>query len=336
MLADTRYNEFVVIAVLAVLVSMIGCGGQDKIDDLSDQRFEDQREAVSLYVDAVMLTEINDNDKAIQKLESAIELDPKFALAYSLKGDLYQAIADYDKSADAYEIATELDPWSFKDFFSLGKVAQIMDQFARAIRAYVTACELEPRHYESHINAAKCYFEVEDLDKAMEYGTIAKDLNPDASDADLLFGDVFEAREDHDNAIIAYRRALELEGNKPRVMVPLAVAYLRTNRLEAGKELLASAIEIDPTYAMAHQYMGFAHLKLKAVDEAIVSYQTAAQLEPGDWMALKGLGVAYMLKASVAQDDSYKAKGLAQWEKSLEIEPGQPELRKMYSKYTSQ
>ena len=336
MFTVTRYNELVVIAVLAVLVSIMGCGGQDKIEDLSDQRFDDQKQAVSLYVDATMFAENNDNDKAIEILESVIELDPKFALAYSLKGDLCQASEEYGESADAYEMATELDPWSFKDFYNLGKVTQMTDQFGRAIRAYVTACELEPRHYESRINAAKCYFEVDDMDKAMEYGTIAKDLNPDAADADLLFGDVFKARQDHDNAIVAYRRALELEGNKPRVMVPLAVVYLVTNRLEEGKKLLGAAIEIDPTYAIAHQHMGYAHLKQKAVDRAIASYETAAKLQPGDWKALKGLGVAYMLKAAVAKDDAYKAKGLALWEKSLEIKPDQPELRKMYSKYTSQ
>ena len=334
MFSGTRHNGFVVTVSLAAMLAFVGCSLQHETEKIVDQQLDSQRQAVSLYVDAMMLNELNDNDKAIQKLDAAIGLDPRFALAYSLKGDIYQANEEYAKSADAYEVATELDPWSFKDFFSLGKVAQIMNQFARSIRAYVTACELEPQHYEAHINVAKCYYQVDDFQKAMEYGTIAKGLNPDAADADLLFGDVFEAQEEHDKAIIAYRRALELEGNKPKVMVPLAVAYLRTNRLEAGKELLLSAIEIEPNHAMAHQYLGFAYLRLKAVDDAIASYQRAVQIDPVDWMARKGLGVAYMLKAEVAKDETFTAKGLAQWQRSLEIRPGQPELREMYARYT--
>ncbi len=316
------------------MLAFVGCSSQQETTSVVDQQLDSQRQAVSLYVDAMMLNELNDNDKAIQKLEAAINLDPRFALAYSLKGDIHQASEDYEKSADAYEAATELDPWSFKDFFSLGKVTQIMNQFARSIRAYVTACELEPQHYEAHINVAKCYYQVDDFQKAMEYGTIAKGLNPDAADPDLLFGDVFEAQEEHDKAIIAYRRALELEGNKPKVMVPLAVAYLRTNRFEAGKELLLAAIEIEPNHSMAHKYLGFAYVSVWAIDDAIASYQRAVQIDPVDWAARTGLGVAYMRKADVSKDDSFTAKGLAQWQRSLEIRPGQPGLREMYAKYT--
>jgi tetratricopeptide (TPR) repeat protein len=85
---------------------------------------------------------------------------------------------------------------------------------------------------------------------------------------------------------------------------------------------------------MAHQYLGFTHLRLKAVDEAIASYETAVGLDPVDWTARKGLGVAYMMKASAAGDDSFIDKGLSQWQRSLEIRPGQPELKEWFAKYT--
>ena len=125
-----------------------------------------QEQAVSLYVDAMMLNDLNEHEKAIEKLNAAVLLDPEFALAYSMKGDIYQKLQQYEKSAEAYEAATTMDPWSFKDFFNLGKVTQVMKQWTRAIKAYVRACELEPQHYEAHISAAKCYYETEDYEQA--------------------------------------------------------------------------------------------------------------------------------------------------------------------------
>lgn len=327
-------NRYAAIAVLAIMTLMAGCSEQMK--DTSYQNLDQQRKAVSLYVDATMLNEINDREKAIQKLDEAIQLDPEFTLAFSLKGDIYQAGEQFDESATAYEAATVLDPWSFKDFFNLGKVTQVMQQFTRSIRAYVTACELEPRHYQSHMNVARCYYQVEDFQKAMEYGTKAKQLEPTAADPDLLFGDIFEAKEDHDNAVVAYRRALELEGNTPRIMVPLAVTYLRTERYEAGKELLNSAIKIDPENEMAYQYLGWVQLKLKEHDKAIASYEKAVSIAPGDWAVKKGLGVAYIFKFVNTNDPALKEKALEQWRKSLEIEPDQPDLRKKYEQYSSQ
>ena len=335
MFAGTRNNRYAAMAVLAVVTLMAGCGRpvqQDTAKPL-DRGLDDQREAVSLYVDAKMLNEIDERHKAIQKLEAAIQLDPKFALAFSLKGDIYQQGEQYDQSAESYEVATELDPWSFKDFFNLGKVTQIMEQFARSIRAYVTACELEPRHYQAHINVAKCYYQVEDMDKAMEYGTKAKQLNPTAADPDLLFGDIFESQQNHTKAVVAYRRALELEGNTPRVMVPLAVTYLRTERYEAGMELLDSALKIDPQNTIAHQYSGWTYLKLKQFDRAIASYEKAVKIAPGDWATRKGLGVAYIIKAKSTKDNNLKDKALEQWKKSMIIKPDQPDLIEQYDYY---
>src|SRR5210317_753460 len=80
-----------------------------------------EEQAVSLYVDAMMLNDLNEHEEAIRKLNNALALDPTFAMAYSLKGDILQGLEEYEDSADAYEQATLHDPFSFKDFFNLGK-----------------------------------------------------------------------------------------------------------------------------------------------------------------------------------------------------------------------
>lgn len=288
-----------------------------------------------MYVDAMMLNDLNEREEAIRKLNQALELDPQFSLAYSLKGDILQGMEQYENSANAYEQATIYDPWSFKDFFNLGKVAQIIKQFARAAKAYVSACTLDPRHYPAHLGAAQCFYELKEYDNSLTYAQKAKDLDPNQADPELLLGDLFEAQKDHLQAINSYRRALELEGNKPEVMIALARAYLRSGRYTSAKELLTDVIALDPQNSIAYQYMGFAQLKLKEMDLAVESYRKAVEVNENDWMAHKGLGVAYMLIAMKDQNGAkMQALAIEQWTISLQIKPDQPKLQELLDRYS--
>lgn len=298
---------------------------------------QDKRDqAVSMYVDAMMLNDLNDRELALRKLNSALELDPTFAMAYSLKGDILQGMEKYEDSANAYEQATVNDPWSFKDFFNLGKVSQIIKQWARAAKAYVAACRLEPKHYPAHLGAAQCYYELKDYDNSMAYAEKAKILDPNQVDPELLLGDLYEAKQDHLQAINAYRRALELQGNDPSVMIALARVYLQSGRYSSAKELLTDVISMEESNCMAYQYLGFAQLRLKENAEAIDSYRKAVDADENDWMARKGLGVAYMLMAIKEQgSEAEKQQALAveQWTISLQIKPDQPKLRDLIQRY---
>ncbi len=141
-----------------------------------------KQQAVDLYVDAVMLKELDENEMAVEKLESAIKLNKSFSLAYSLLGEIYQEIKDYEKSAASYENATRLNPWSFKDYFNLGRVYQIMKKFAQAVKAYAKACELEPDHLEAHVGAAESYYEIEDYNNALAAAEQAEQIDPNVSE----------------------------------------------------------------------------------------------------------------------------------------------------------
>lgn len=295
---------------------------------------DQQDKAVSMYVDAMMLNDLNEREEALRKLNYAIELNPKFALAYSLKGDILQEMEKYEDSANAYEQATINDPWSFRDFFNLGKVCQVIQQWARAAKAYVSACTLDPKHYPAHLAAAQCYYELKDYDSSLPYAEKAKMLEPTQPDPELLLGDLYEAKQDHLEAINAYRRALELKGNDPEIMVALARTYLRSGRYSSAKELLTDVISMDPKNSIAYQYLGFAQLRLKETTEAVESYRQAVNADETDWMARKGLGVAYMLLAMKGQDgERLQALAVEQWNISLQIKPDQPKLRELVQRY---
>ena len=318
-----------------VLLFSAGCGRKEQ--------------AVDLYVDAVMLKELEESEMAIESLNSAVQLNKRFSLAYSLLGEIYQEIKDYEKSAASYEKATELNPWSFKDYFNLGRVYQIVKKFAQAVKAYARACELKPDHLEAHINVAKCYYEIKDYNEALAAAVQAEQIDPNVSEIQKMLGDIYESRKDYEQAIRSYKRALEIDSNNPGIMTSLAVCYLRTNRNEPAEELLTSVIQIQPDNNTAYQHLGYCYLLLRQqafesykraletdsntpgietslmeyLDKSIESYSRAIEINDKNWEAHRGLGVAYVLKAIRDKNDALKTKAVEQWRLSLDIKPEQ-------------
>src|SRR5690606_10135851 len=133
-------------------------------------------------------------------------------------------------------------------------------------------------------------------------------------------------------AIGAYKRALELDSDQPKVMNALGQAYLRAGQFEPAYELLGSVVALEPT-SESYQHLGYAAMKLKKLDEATMNYRKATELSPNDAAAYKGLGVALMLAANQNNDETLKGEAIAQWQKSLELQSDQPKLRELLRKY---
>jgi tetratricopeptide (TPR) repeat protein len=288
--------------------------------------------AVDSYVDAVMLEQMNENQQAITKLNQSVQYNPKFALAYSLMGDIYQKEKNLPKSASAYEKATSLNRWSYKDFFNLGKVYRAMSRYADAIKAYVRATQIQPNAAPAHLGAAESYYQLKDYKNALKYGKRAQQLDPNIVQVQALLGDIYISQKDYGPAINSYKRALELDANQPAVMNSLALAYLRSNKFEAAKELLTSSIEEMPS-SIAYQHLGYANLKLQDCNGAVNAYRGAVELDPNDWSSHKGLGVALMICSSQKNDAAMKAEAIEEWKQSLELHQDQPRLRELVDRY---
>ena len=315
--------------VFAVLVFVSGCGESAK-----------KKNSVSLYVDAVKFADSNEPNQAVEKLKQAVEKDPDFAIAYSLLGKVYLQQNKLPESAQAYQKATELNPWSVEDFRALGRAYRLMCDFPSAAMAYTKACDLDPRNCESQYGAAEAYYELGDYETALTYGKTARGLTPKSSDTEKLIGDICSACSDNATAIDAYRKSLELKSGDPKTMLSLAVAYLRTDQYDSAKELLESIVAMEPSNAVAWRHLGFVYLKQREIDTAAQKYVKAIEISPNDWRAHKGLGVAYMMKYGVLKslDDAgasdFRQKALNHWSRSLDLNPAQDKLLKLYRKYT--
>lgn len=326
------------IVVVIVLTSVSSCNESVKTKKSVKVKKDD---SVNLYVDAVILDDANKQEEAIQKLQKAIEVNPEFALAYSLLGGIYLKQNNLPESVQSYEKATTLNQWSYEDFRDLGKVYRLMNNYASAAGAYAKASELDPQSSDARFGAADAYYNLQNYEKALEFGKAAKDLAPTNSEIEKLLSEIYTAMQDNELAIDSCKRVLELKGADSATMLTMALCQLRSEHYEDAQTTLNSLIAADPNNADALRHLGFTCLKLRKIDTSIEKYQAAAKVNPNDWRSYKGLGVAYMMKYRMfssledPQAVEFRKKALDSWSKSLDLNPTQDKLLKLYRKYTT-
>ena len=92
------------------------------------------------------------------------------------------------------------------------------------------------------------------------------------------------------DAETGFKKAIELDPDFALAYVQKASMYLfagAANQESLAEENLAIALELDPTLAIAHAYLGWAHLRGWRLEEAQTAYIRAIELAPNDTVVLE-------------------------------------------------
>jgi tetratricopeptide (TPR) repeat protein len=147
----------------------------------------------------------------------------------------------------------------------------------------------------------------EDLLAAIRYCEMAIEEDPNyalayvgLSDAYLNLGfrgyiaPIEARRKGEENAV----KALALDENLAEAHVMTGNAYTMffpSNFSQADREL-RRAIELSPSLALAHQYLGFSFLHQGRLDEGLAEFLKARELDPLSPIIARGVAAAYYLK----------------------------------------
>ena len=130
---------------------------------------------------------LNDVPGAIAHFERAINLDPKFALAYSALSDVQHTLLAYSHGetqrllATAYqyaERAVALDPSLPDAYVSLGATRQALWDWRGAEEAYQTAIQVQPRFARAHHWYAGLLVQFGRFDEALNLAREGIELDP--------------------------------------------------------------------------------------------------------------------------------------------------------------
>lgn len=230
--------------------------------------------------------------EAIELFETAIDLDPNFALAYVGLADAYLTLGTnfmgalkVDESNALAEPplvrALELDSALGQAYATLGLLRQQQGNFRAAEQAYDQAISLQP-----------------------SYSRVFR-----------LYGRLRWRQGDRDAAMTLYQKALDLDPYSAPVNFQIARALDESGQFEEALTRYLQVIQIEPDHAFAYVYIAAIHfLVFGQADESLVWYHKAAKNDALSPSLQAAQGVAYL---EIGDPDSAR-----EWvEKALELEP---------------
>jgi tetratricopeptide (TPR) repeat protein len=114
-------------------------------------------------------------------------------------------------------------------------------------------------------------------------------------------------------AVLEYKKAIELFPDNYKAYYNLGVLYDRQGALKEAVVNYKSAIAINPAFINAHFNLGNIYHNQGLLEEAIHHYRNVTQLDPADFEARNNLGVAYARQGKMD-------KAIVQWEKVLVVD----------------
>ena len=96
-----------------------------------------------------------------------------------------------------------------------------------------------------------------------------------------------------DEAQKAFRAALLLDGENPRVLALLGLTHFRAGQFAQARPIYEELVERAPTDASHRLNLGLVYLKLGDSDKAIGSLEASRALDPSQGRAVSYLGLAY-------------------------------------------
>jgi eukaryotic-like serine/threonine-protein kinase len=130
-------------------------------------------------------------------------------------------------------------------------------------------------------------------DKALVAARRAAEINNKLPEAHMTLGTVYRATGQNSQAIAELKRGLALAPNSDEAYSGLGNAYASIGQKDLAIEALEKAVEINPYFWMNANSLGQAYLSFGDNERALKAFQRVVQLEPDNASGYNNVGAAY-------------------------------------------
>ena len=183
-------------------------------------------------------------------LQSALQLDPNSAAAYSAQGDLMMAYDRAGEAADAYLKALDLRASQTDDTVIRVKLADAYaasSQWDPALQEYQRVAVANPTDLGLQMSLANAYRQAGRQPQALqEYQRITQ-IAPDYPFAYIKQGELLDETGLSRQALTAYEAAVQAAPDSADAVLTLATAYRRLGMTDQAIAMLERGLQLDPT-----------------------------------------------------------------------------------------
>ena len=215
--------------------------------------------------------------KGIESFQQAIDLDPKYALAYFGLAEAYRALV----------ITSDVPP---------------KEAFPQAKAAAIKAIELDESLAEPHASLSFVHFWFDwDWAAAEREAKRAIDLNPNSGFAHIAYAHMLSHLGRHEEAIAEAARARKLE---PTSLLNnfLEGAFLyHARRDDEAEARLQKTLELEPNFWPANLFLGKILMQKGKYPEAIATFSNAKEFSKGNSETISMIGYVWALAGNRAK-----------------------------------
>ncbi len=192
---------------------------------------------------------------------------------------LNQGIA-YARNAIAY------DPANYYSYLSEARVAEaasdikMANGYENAVAAYANAIRLNPNNPSTYLSLASLQAKQNKLDEALRSTGAALQVKNNYLDAVFLLSQIYAAKGDLNNAIIAARIATELNPNNALLFFQNGILEYSNKNYSAAAKALAEAVRLQSDYANAKYFLGLSLARQSDTAGATAQFQDLATTNP--------------------------------------------------------
>ena len=208
-----------------------------------------------------------DNLQARQLYQEAIALDPGYTTAYVNLGwtHMLDARLGYSKSpSESMERALELahkaislDENCGRSYGLLSYIYRQKKQYEKAIAAAEKNIDLEPNNNFAYSSLAQVFYTVGRGEEAVDLAKKAIRLDPKPSWYYFYYlGMAHWVSDQHEQAIAAYKKALNIQPDNWIARVPLTASYIILNREELARAEAAEVLRLYPKFSVDYWIKG--------------------------------------------------------------------------------
>ena len=214
----------------------------------------------------------------ISYFQQAIEIDPKYALAYAGLADAYRSLA----------IGSEMSPTEF---------------FPKSKAAALKAVELDENLSDGHTTLGMTLFWGDwNFREAEIQFQRALELNPDDTNAHLLYAHLLSNLGRHDEALREAKRARELDPLFPFAGALEGQILNHAGRPDEALDRLKKTFDLAPNFWFPHLFASSVYIEKGMYAEAVAEARKAKELSPDQTVSLAFEG--YALAKSGKRDEA--------------------------------
>lgn len=261
-------------------------------------------EAYRYYSLGVSKAQAFENAGAVELLRKAIQLDPKFAMAYARIGYAY-SVTDFlpekgrpflDKAFQMSDRLTEKDRQYVAAWYAIAR-----QDYASAIQMFRKIVDQYPLETEAYARLGRLLYREEQPNETISVVQRGLTMDPEAKDLYNVMGVCFLGLGRYDEAIAAHKRYIQLAPSEPNAHDSLGMSYQQSGRYEKAAGEYNSALSLDPEFEPAIIHLGDVDAQQGRYREAVDQYRRYIQVAQSD--AARAVGYGSMAQVYLRKRD---------------------------------